>query len=213
MRVMVIQSTQGLSAEEARERRAAAVAKLKADGHQVVGIDFLTGDNRPLWHLRRVLKAISAVDIAYFMAGWENDSICRQEYQMCIKCGVGIWKESKQPEKRGIKETLKRFIWKIKAMWAFFYYRGVAAPLLICGYPDGYAPYEKGYDAYDAEKKRYEEKLREFYMRSKRVKRRSKITVLPSYLIRRKKSSYPRKDGCNNSTYKPKNVNRSFIRG
>lgn len=110
-----------------------------------------------------------------------------------------------------IKEKIKRKIWNIKRMWAYIYYRGFASPLLLCGYPDGYAPYEKGYEAYESEKKRYEEKLREFYARYEGVKRRFKRAVPPAYLIRRKKSSVQRYDCGLNFVYKPKNVNRCFM--
>ena len=59
MRVMISQPMKGLSAEEIRERRAAVVAGLEAEGHQVVDTVFTEappeGDNQALWYLGKSL--------------------------------------------------------------------------------------------------------------------------------------------------------------
>ncbi len=92
MRVMISQPMNGLSAEEIRERRAAVVARLEAEGHEVVDTVFTEtspeGDNQALWYLGKSLQAIAGVDAVYFMDGWDKARGCRIEYEACVLYGI-----------------------------------------------------------------------------------------------------------------------------
>lgn len=94
MRVMISQPMNGLSAEEIRERRATVVARLEADGHEVVDTVFTEtppeGDNQALWYLGKSLQAIAGVDAVYFMEGWDKARGCLVEYEACRRYPVGI---------------------------------------------------------------------------------------------------------------------------
>lgn len=94
MRVMISQSMKGLSTEEIRERRTAVVAKLEADGHEIVDTVFTDtppeGAELALWYLGKALQAMSAVDAVYFMEGWENARGCRIERAAAEAYGVVV---------------------------------------------------------------------------------------------------------------------------
>ncbi len=114
MRVMISQPMKGLSAEEIRERRVAVVAKLEADGHEVV--DTLLTDTPPengsqaLWYLGKALQAIAGVDAVYFMEGWEKARGCRIEYEACVAYGVTIINKGSfnaQTEKSGTMSVIE----------------------------------------------------------------------------------------------------------
>lgn len=92
MRVMISQPMKGLSAEEIRERRAAVVARLEAEGHEVVDTVFTETppeeDNQALWYVGKSLQAIAGVDAVYFMEGWDKARGCRIEYEACVLYGI-----------------------------------------------------------------------------------------------------------------------------
>lgn len=113
MRVMISQPMNGLSAEEIRERRAAVVARLEAEGHEVVDTVFTEtppeGDNQALWYLGKSLQAIAGVDAVYFMDGWDKARGCRIEYEACVTYGVAIKNRESvnaQAEKSGTMDVI-----------------------------------------------------------------------------------------------------------
>lgn len=94
MRVMISQPMKGLSVEEIRERRAAVVAKLEADGHEVVDTVFTDtppeNSSQALWYLGKAIQAMSTVDAVYFMEGWDKARGCFVEYEVCRRYSLGI---------------------------------------------------------------------------------------------------------------------------
>lgn len=94
MRVMISQPMKGLSAGQIREKRAAVVAALEAEGHEVVDTVFTEtppeNGNQALWCLGKALQAMSTVDAVYFMDGYENARGCMIEYVACRYYGIKI---------------------------------------------------------------------------------------------------------------------------
>lgn len=94
MRVMISQPMRGLSADQIRENRAAVVAALEAEGHEVVDTVFTEtppeNGNQALWCLGKALQVMSTVDAVYFMDGWERARGCRVEYEACRRYPLGI---------------------------------------------------------------------------------------------------------------------------
>ena len=95
----------GLSKEEIRERRAAVIAKLEGQGHEVVDTIFIDTppDNsaQALWHLGKSLLVLPTVDAVYFMDGWDRARECRIEYEACTMYG----KKPLNAEWRELKKT------------------------------------------------------------------------------------------------------------
>jgi Asp-tRNA(Asn)/Glu-tRNA(Gln) amidotransferase A subunit family amidase len=90
-KVMISQPMRGKTEQQIREERAAVVARLTADGYEVVDTvfpNFKNEGNIPLKYLAKALEAIADVDAVYFMDGWKEARGCRIEHLVCEEYGV-----------------------------------------------------------------------------------------------------------------------------
>lgn len=88
MRVIILQST-WLSAKRRRELRAAVVASLEAEGHEVVDTIAIERaqenmEQQTLEEVWNALQKIAAADAVYCMDGWNTDLECRIVYEACL---------------------------------------------------------------------------------------------------------------------------------
>lgn len=94
MRVMISQPMAGLTEDEIRKNRAAAVARLEAEGHEVV--DSIVADEPPacdnvaLFYLGESFKIMAKCDAVLFLDGWDKARGCRMERAACEAYGVQV---------------------------------------------------------------------------------------------------------------------------
>ena len=91
MKVMISQPMKGKTNEEIRNERAELVKRLEKDNFEVV--DTIISENAPkscneaIYYLSKSIEFMSAVDIVYFMKGWEKARGCKIENKICNDYG------------------------------------------------------------------------------------------------------------------------------
>ena len=94
VKFLISQAMKGLSEDEIRESRAAAVRELEEAGHEVLNSifeDFTESDikNVPLAFLAKSLEMIAKeADTVLFIGDWKNARGCKLEHECCIAYGV-----------------------------------------------------------------------------------------------------------------------------
>lgn len=91
MKVMISQPMRGKINAQIRAERADVVAKLKADGFEI--IDTIITEDAPkdsdaaMFYLGKSIELMSKADVVYFMKGWHKARGCMIEHAICQHYG------------------------------------------------------------------------------------------------------------------------------
>ena len=100
--ILISQPMKGMTTEQIRANRQAAVNEIEALGCEVLDSVFdyespeYTGlKNKPLFYLAKSFELIaSKADGVYFLKGWREAKGCKLEHNACIAYGVPVYYES-----------------------------------------------------------------------------------------------------------------------
>ena len=100
-KIFISQPMNGLTAEEIKNNRNAAIKKLENFMHgeefEIIDSFFEAAqhDAKPLWYLGESLKLLSKADYALFLAGWDRARGCKIENTCAQQYGIQtIYEES-----------------------------------------------------------------------------------------------------------------------
>ena len=100
--ILISQPMKGMTTEQIKSNRQAAVDEIEALGCEVLDSVFdyespeYTGlKNKPLFYLAKSFELIaSKADGVYFLKGWREAKGCKLEHNACIAYGVPVYYES-----------------------------------------------------------------------------------------------------------------------
>jgi Asp-tRNA(Asn)/Glu-tRNA(Gln) amidotransferase A subunit family amidase len=86
MKVMISQPMKGKSTEQIRNERESAVAKMEAEGHEVVDtvFDDFDADAPPLKYLARAIDVMADCEGVVFIGDWTDARGCRIEHEAAV---------------------------------------------------------------------------------------------------------------------------------